>query len=220
MSFRAVFFDLDGTLLNTLPDLTFITNTTIGEAGFPPRTQEEIETFVGYGLPHLLNCALPEEAQDDPAFLKKWLPRMRANYMKYQNERALGYPGVPELLKALHAHGVKNVIVTNKIDPAAKEVAEHFFPGLIDVVVGSRDDIRLKPWPDQGEAALKELGFSARECIYVGDSETDVETGQNLGRLTLSVTWGFRRRETLIEAGAMHLIDTPEEILDYVLYTE
>ena len=88
------------------------------------------------------------------------------------------------------------------------------------MVVGSRDDLRLKPYPDQGQAALKELGLEARECVYVGDSETDVETGQNLGMLTLSVTWGFRRKETLKAAGATHFVDTPEEILDYILYAE
>jgi len=220
MSFKAVLFDLDGTLLNTLPDLTYIVNATLSEAGYPERSMAEIQAFVGNGIESLLIRALPDGVRGDRRVIDRWLPVLRVNYLKYQNLRAEGYPGVPELLRELRKMGLRTAIVTNKMNRAANLVAEIFFPGLIDCVVGARDDLRLKPWPDQGEEALKTLGLQASDCIYVGDSETDVETGQNLCMLTLSATWGFRSREELIKAGATHLVDSPEKILDYIKYTE
>ena len=220
MNYRGVLFDLDGTLLNTLPDLTFISNKTMEEAGFPTHTEEEVKWYIGNGVELLFSRSLPKDVELSEEEYQALYAKMRANYLKYQNRLTRLYEGVQQMLEELKAMGVKTAIVTNKMDSAAKEVQEKYFPGLIDYSIGARDDLKLKPHPDQGMEAMKALGLTPEECIYVGDSDTDVETGNNLGMPTLAVTWGFRGEEFLREHGAVHIIDRPEQIVDFIKYTE
>ncbi len=219
MKIKAVLFDLDGTLLNTLPDLTNISNTTMREAGFPEHTEEEVKMFIGNGMRLLFERSLPKDISLSKEEYDRLYERMRANYLKYQNRLTVCFDGILPLLKALKAEGIKTAIVSNKIDEATKAVAARYFEGLVDFAIGTREELRIKPYPDLGLEALKELCVNAEECVYVGDSDTDIETGNNLGMPTLSVTWGFRSEEFLKEHGARYLVHTPGEILNFVRNT-
>ena len=220
MTYKGVLFDLDGTLLNTLPDLTFISNITMEEAGFPTHTEEEVKWYIGNGVELLFSRSLPKDANLSEEEYQALFQKMRENYLTYQNRLTRAYEGIDEMLKELKAMGVKSAIVTNKMDKAAKEVQEKYFPGLIDVSVGARPDLRLKPWPDQGLEALKAMGLDASECIYVGDSDTDIETGRMLNMPAIGCAWGFRGEEFLKEHGAAHIARKPSDIVDFVKYTE
>lgn len=220
MKIKGVLFDLDGTLLNTLPDLAFISNITMKEAGYPTHTEEEVRWFVGNGVEVLFRKSLPEGLELSREEFDTLFAKMRANYLKYQNRLTELYDGIEEMLRDLKEMGVKTAIVTNKMDSAAKEVAERYFPGLIDYSIGTMEGMRIKPYPDEGLKALEILGLEAGECIYVGDSDTDIETGNNLYMPVLSCAWGFRGEEFLREHGAVNVIHHPKEIVDYIKYTE
>ena len=220
MKIRGVLFDLDGTLLNTLPDLTFISNQTMKEAGYPTHTEDEVKWYIGNGVELLFKRSLPPDVQLSEEEYQALFAKMRANYLKYQNTLTEVYPGIEEMLKALKEMGVKSAIVTNKMDSAAKEVQKKYFGDLIDYSIGARDDLRLKPYPDQGMEALKVLGLKPEECIYVGDSDTDIETGNNLRMPSIGCAWGFRGEEFLKEHGAVHIARVPADIVEFVKYTE
>ncbi len=216
MKIKAVLFDLDGTLLNTLPDLYNITNTTLRELGCPERSMEEVRQFVGNGAKLLIKRALPENVE----YTDEIMDRMMANYLKYQNQRAEVYAGIPELLAELKKRGIRSAIVSNKPDPAAVEVWKQFFGDTIDFAIGTRENMHIKPHPDQANEAMRVLGVTSADCVYVGDSDTDIATGTNAGMETLSVTWGFRGEEFLKAHGAAHIVDRAEEILQWILEKE
>ena len=220
MGFKAVLFDLDGTLLNTLPDLHYITNATLRQFGYPERSMDEVRMYIGNGVKLLISRALPDRAALSDEEFDVILQAMRQNYLKYQNRLTEKYEGIDELLRNLREHGVKTAIVSNKMDAAVQEVMAVYFDGLLDYGIGQRDDLRTKPHPDLCNEALRVLGVEARDCIYVGDSDTDIETGNNAGMLSLSVTWGFRDREFLRQSGALHFVNRPSDIMNYILYTE
>lgn len=209
MSIKAVLFDLDGTLLNTLPDLHNITNTTLRELGYPERSMDEVRQFVGNGAKLLIIRALPEGVEMTDAILD----RMMTNYLKYQNQLAEVYEGIPELLAELKKRGIKSAIVSNKPDAATVGVWKKYFADTVDFAIGARENMHIKPHPDQANEAMRVLGVTSEDCIYVGDSDTDILTGANAGMETVSVTWGFRGEAFLKEHGATILVNRAEEIL-------
>lgn len=213
MSIKAVLFDLDGTLLNTLPDLHNITNITLRELGYPERSMEEVRMFVGHGAKKLIARALPEGVELTDAVLE----RMMANYLKYQNKLAVLYEGIEELLLELKTRGIQSAIVSNKPDAATIGVWKKYFSETIAFAIGAREGMHIKPHPDQANEAMRVLGVRPEDCVYVGDSDTDVETGANAGMETLSVTWGFRDEDFLKEHGAKLFIHDPAEILQWIL---
>ena len=210
---RAVLFDLDGTLVNTLPDLHFITNQTLKELGYPERSEDEVRQFIGNGVKKLIARALPAGV----TLTQDILDLMQANYLKYQNRLSTVYEGIPSVLQKMHDAGIRTAIVTNKPDAAAQEVSRKYFGDLIDVVQGAAEGIPVKPAPDTGNIILKKLGVKPEEAVYVGDSDTDIETGKNLLMPPISCTWGFRSEEFLREHGAEIIVRTPEELLEEVL---
>lgn len=211
---RAVLFDLDGTLVNTLPDLTYITNMTLRDLGFPERSREEVRMFVGNGVKKLIARALPEGI----TLTKDIFDLMQANYLKYQNRLSTVYDGIPTLLSDLHDLGVRNAISTNKPHAAAVEVTRKYFGDLIDYTQGQVEGIPVKPAPDSCELILQKLQVKKEEALYVGDSDTDIETAKNLGIPAVSCTWGFRDEDFLREHGAKIFVRRPEQILDIVRY--
>ncbi len=217
MRYQAIIFDLDGTLLNTLPDLHVIVNKTLAAFGFPERTLEEVRMCVGYGGETMIRKAVPEEALISDEAWAEILKTLWSNYLQYQNRLTCYYDGIEEMLRALRAAGVKTAIVSNKNDPALQDVMKLYFVGLIDFGTGVKQGMAVKPAPDGGLLALETLHMDAKDCLYVGDSETDVESGNNLGMETLSVTWGLRSVEFLKEHGAKHFADTPEEVVRIAL---
>ena len=195
-------FDLDGTLLNTLEDLTDATNYALAQFGCPPRTLEEIRRVVGNGARNQICKSLPGTAEDpDPE-------QVLAVYKKYYNDhcqiKTAPYPGAVEALKKLEDKFPLG-IVSNKPDPAVKSICGQYFPGIY--ALGEAPDCPRKPQPDMIYKAMAAIG--ADRCIYVGDSEVDVITAKNAGIPCLSVLWGFRDREDMEAVGAEYFCEDP-----------
>ncbi len=214
MKYQALIFDLDGTLLDTLDDLWDSVNAVLAKYGYPLKTRDEVCAAVGNGIAILIARVLPA-GREDPAF-DRVLADFKAYYGEHCEDKTAPYAGIPEMLAELKAAGVKMAIVSNKADFAVKQLAKAWFGDVIKVAIGENEaaGIRKKPAPDTVDLALRELGLTREDAAYVGDSEVDVQTAQNAGMPCLSVTWGFRSRETLLAAGADHLLDTPVRMLD------
>lgn len=202
----AVLFDLDGTLLDTLDDLADAVNHTLSGFGCPSRTREEVRQFVGNGAERLIRLALPGHA-DDPD-VAEVLSRFKTYYAAHSQIKTKPYEGIMEALEAVKQE-YPVAIVSNKPDIAVKLLCKEYFGGVY--ALGESSACPRKPAPDMVHQAMAAIG--ADRCIYVGDSEVDVETARNAGVPCLSVLWGFRDRETLVAAGADHFCQVPADLL-------
>jgi len=191
----AILFDLDGTLLDSLADLTDSTNYALAQYGCPPRTLDEVRCFVGNGARELIRKALPGKENDPP--VDEVLATYQAYYATHARIKTKPYDGILQALEQIKKH-YKVAIVSNKPDVATKLLSRELFGDL--PAWGESSDCPRKPAPDMIYKAMQALG--AEKCIYVGDSETDVLTAKNAGVPCLSVLWGFRDRACLTEAGA------------------
>ena len=213
MKYKAVLFDMDGTLLDTLADMAAAVNHILSVHGYPLRTVEEVRAFVGNGARKLMERSLPPDVTGD-AF-EALLEEYRQWYEAHACVRTAPYPGVPAVLAALHRAGVRCAVVSNKPDGATRELAARFFPDL--PAFGQRDGIPAKPAPDMVYHALAELGVEASAAAYVGDSEVDVALARNAKLPLIAVSWGFRGREALEEAGAALVVDDAATLLENML---
>ena len=213
MKYKTVLFDMDGTLLDTLADMAAAVNHILSVHGYPLRTVEEVRVFVGNGARKLMERALPPDVTGD-AF-EALLEEYRQWYEAHACVRTAPYPGVPAVLAALHRAGVRCAVVSNKPDGATRELAARFFPGL--PAFGQQDGIPAKPAPDMVYHALAELGVEASAAAYVGDSEVDVALARNAKLPLVAVSWGFRGREALEEAGAALVVDDAATLLENML---
>lgn len=198
-----VLFDLDGTLLDTLQDLTDSTNHALAQFGYPARTREEIRRFVGNGAARLIRLAVPEGADPEPVYAA-----FRQHYDRNCQNKTAPYAGVMPMLEAV-AQRYPVAIVSNKPDSAVKTLCAQYFSGVF--AMGQHEGCPRKPAPDMVYEAMSAIGVE--RCVYVGDSEVDVLTAQNAGVPCLTVTWGFRDREELAQAGAVHFCDDPGQVL-------
>ncbi len=212
---RAVLFDLDGTLLNTLDDLAAAVNVALDAHGMPRRTLAEIRRFLGHGVANLIARSVPEGT--DEATTAQVLDTFRSYYVEHSLDVTAPYDGIPSVLERLKAAGIAMAVVSNKLEGATTELCRHFFGEDIAVVIGDVPDRPRKPAPDGTLEALRRLGVSADEAIFVGDADSDVLTARNAGLSCVSVTWGFRDPDVLLAAGATVLVDTPEQLADYIL---
>ncbi len=212
---NAVIFDLDGTLLNTLDDLTTAVNFALDAHGMPRRTRAEVRTFVGHGVANLIARSLP--ADTDRETTAQVLDTFRAYYAEHSLDATAPYNGILPALARLKATGIAMAVVSNKLEEATAALCRHFFGEYIAVVVGDIPNRPRKPAPDGTLAALARLGVSADEAIFVGDADTDVLTARNAGMRCLGVTWGFRDANILRDAGATALVDTPTQLANYLL---
>lgn len=215
MKYKAIIWDLDGTLLDTLQDLTDAVNHSLEKYGLPVRTKEEIRAIVGRGIRHLVENAVP--AGTDPATTDTVFGEFCTYYAAHSADTTAPYGGIPAMLAVLSRAGIKMAIVSNKADFAVQDLAKKYFGEEITLAVGAREDMPKKPAPDMVEYALSRLGVSKSEAAYVGDSEVDVLTARNTGMDCLAVCWGFRSPETLRDAGAERIFSTPEELMDAIL---
>lgn len=211
---KAPIFDLDGTLLDTLSDLRASTNAALARFGMPPRTREEVRQFVGNGVAMLIQRAVP--AGTSPEVTGEVLDTFRRHYLLHSLDTTRPYDGILPMLAECRSLGLPAAIVSNKLDAAVQQLARHFFPGLVATAVGEQPAVRRKPAPDMVLTALRRLGLTPGEAVYVGDSETDILTARHAGLPCVSVTWGFRTRHQLLQAGAATLIDRPAQLFQHL----
>lgn len=211
---KAVIFDLDGTLLNTLEDLKDSVNVILKQHGYPERSLAEIRSFVGNGAGKLIQRALPPGSSQEE--VKKCLAEYLLYYGEHSRIKTRPYEGIPELLKELKNKGIQMAVVSNKGENTVKELCEIYFPGYIAAAVGDLEGYKKKPEPDNINRAMKALAVEKEAVIYVGDSDVDIETARNCNLKSVLVSWGFREKGYLEKCGAVNIIDKPEELLDYL----
>lgn len=199
---RAVIFDLDGTLLNTLGDLCDSVNFVLDSYGYPTRTLEEVNSFIGNGVGELIRRSLPDCAQDK---FDEALAGFKVYYGEHSNIKTHVYDGLLPMLQRLRDEGYKIGVVTNKVDFAAKALCREYFGSLVDIAIGDRTGVPRKPDPTGVFEAMRELGCD--RAIYVGDSDVDVATAKNANLPCICVTWGFRDREFLEKSGGYLFAD-------------
>ena len=211
MKFDAFIFDLDGTLLDTLPDLVNLTNMVLREWGMPARTTEEINSFVGSGARVLLKRAASEGTPDET--IDEILARWKQLYPEHGHKYTKPYPGMPETLEQLKARGAKLGVLSNKFDAAVRDVIGSQFPGVFDMARGECEQIPRKPDPTGLLWMMERLGARPESTVYVGDSGGDMAVASAAGAYPVGVTWGYRSAEVLVESVAQRLIDSPAELL-------
>ena len=207
---KAVIFDLDGTLLNTLEDLKESTNFALCKFGYPERTLNEVRCFVGNGVKKLIERAVPENCKN----IDECLEIFKKNYSENMCNHTKPYDGILKILEELHKDGVKIGVVSNKFDSAVKDLCKKYFGNLIDCAIGQNDDVPKKPAPNGVLKAMNELGADKNSTIYAGDSDVDVETAKNTQLPCIGVTWGFRTIEYL--KGADFIANQPEDIIKII----
>lgn len=212
MKYNTVIFDLDGTLLDTLVDLADAVNYSLVKMGFPERTYKEIGRFLGNGTRQLLKQSVPENTPED--VFEECLKIYLDYYPNNLANKTAPYDGIIETLDKLKESDYKIAVVSNKFDSAVKELCEKYFSDYLEVAIGETKEIKRKPAPDTVYEAMKQLDANKEECVYVGDTEVDVQTSKNAGIPCIGVTWGFRDREVLEKEGAKYIVDKPEEILE------
>ncbi len=212
---RAVIFDLDGTLLNTLEDLAASTNAALAKNGMPQRTTDEVRRFVGNGVRKLIERAVP--AGTDEEGKEAVLASFVEHYRAHERDHTAAYPGIAELLETLNRAGIRCAVVSNKIEPAVVALCREYFGDLVSAAVGDAPGRKVKPDPSGVNEAMARLGVSKEECIYVGDSDVDIYTGHNAGMQSIGVTWGFRSEALLREAGAEFICRSAQELLELLL---
>ena len=205
-------FDLDGTLLDTLDDLADSVNATLHHFSYPLRTLDEIRKFVGNGMRNLIQLSLggiPENFENILAYFKKY-------YGENCEKKTKPYEGIIEVLQYLKSQGKKTAIVSNKADYATQVLSKNYFNGLIDFTIGENEQagVRRKPFPDSVLKAMDFFGAKKENTVYIGDSETDIQTAKNAGLRCISVVWGFRDKEYLIKEGATKIITKPSELIN------
>ena len=215
MSYKAVLFDMDGTLLDTLEDLCDSTNHALAQMGYPLRGIEEIRRFIGNGAEKQIRRAVPEGTSEGK--IMETLAAFRAYYQDHCQIKTKVYDGLLDVLSELKEKGVKMAVVSNKPDAAVKKLSREYFGDRLDYAIGPSDGVRCKPYPDMAEEALKALGVEKKDAVFVGDSEVDVQTGLNAGLDVIAVSWGFRSRKVVIEAGAKMIADDAGELEKLIL---
>ncbi len=236
MNYRAVIFDMDGTILNTLSDLRDSLNYAMEQTGHSHvNTSEDIAQFFGSGITAAIKRALAIESGASWESLtaigteKEELPenvseeevlRIQAVFKPYYDAHCAvltgEYEGISGLLKDLRERGIRTAVVSNKLDSAVQKLVVDYFDNMFDLALGEKEGIRRKPAPDMIVSVLQQLGVETSEAIYVGDTEIDLQTAKNAGMDCISVTWGFRTREFLESLEASIIVSNVAEIYDII----
>lgn len=215
---KACIFDLDGTLLNTLPTIAALMNRALTAHGFAPYPEEAYRRFVGNGARSLVKRALNAQGALSPDAVEQVFAFFSPIYENEGYDGTAPYEGVLPLLHTLCERGVQVCVLSNKPDAATRNVVSHFFPDVpFAAVHGGREDVPLKPAPDGVWQILEEIGAEKEDCLFVGDSNVDMETARASGLFGIGVEWGFRTREELVESGADATVSVPEQILSYFI---
>lgn len=215
MKYKAVIFDMDGTILNTLEDLKNATNYSLRQFGMQERSLEEVRMFVGNGIRKLVERAVPAGTSEEK--IAQVFDVFLEYYEIHSADNTSPYPGILELVEKLKKSGIKTAVSTNKADVPAQELGREYFNGIFDLIVGQQDGLKVKPAPDSVNKILSILDIQKKDAIYIGDSDVDVQTAKNSGLDFIGVSWGFRGREFLEKNGAKNIVDNTNEILDLVI---
>ena len=201
-------------MADSLADIVYAVNVAMRQYGLPEYEAKDLAPLLGHGAHVLMQKALPPgtSAELTDALYKAYV----AWYAVHANDRTVPYPGILPMMRRLKEAGLKLAVISNKPDAAVQPGAAKLFPGLLSLTVGERPEVRRKPWPDMVEAAARELGTALDRCLYVGDTEVDIETARSARIDCVCVTWGFRTREELQAAGARLIIDSPDELVRFV----
>lgn len=211
---KALIFDLDGTLADTIPAITEAVNMTLFDLGLPPRTQIEVESFIGQGPRHLISESLPAD-KNNAELLDKALKLYDQNYaLTYLHTDSL-YDGMKDVLTTL-SKNYKIAVLSNKQDEYVKELIKQLIPdGICEFAYGTINGIPAKPNPTTALKLASALEVDPSECVLIGDSEIDIATAKNAGFDCISVTWGYADKRKLLENGAQNTVGLPTELLDY-----
>ncbi|MDE6021288.1 MAG: HAD family hydrolase [Ruminococcus sp.] len=215
MSYKLVIFDMDGTILDTLEDLTESVNHALNSEKYPLRSIDEIRSFVGNGIQKLIERSVPHGTTRDN--IDKVHKAFTTYYKKHCTDKTKPYRGITELIDKLHNNGIKTAIVSNKADYAVQELCIKYFDGKFDIAVGDQLYYKKKPAPDLVNFVRKELGISENDTVYIGDSDVDIMTAANSNIDCISVDWGFRSREFLLENGANIVVSNVYELSEILL---
>ena len=214
--FKAVLFDLDGTLLYTLTDVADAMNKTLVHFGFSPHPIDAYKHFIGESVETEARRALPESARD-PEFVRKVAVYSEEIYDKCWGDNTHPYPGIPELLTELPRRGLSLVILSNKNDRFTKVMVEKILSQWrFKIVQGALPNVPLKPDPTMALQIAKKLGIAPEQFLYLGDTSTDMQTAVSAGMFPVGCIWGYRTADELLESGAKALINTPAEVLDII----
>ncbi len=213
--YKAVIFDLDGTILDTLRDLTNSVNFALEAGNFPPRSADEVRSFVGNGVKNLILRALPDGKSDKQTDVT--LSIFKEHYRTHCKDFTRPYDGIYELLCVLKNCGCSLAVVSNKVDYAVQALVKEYFGDIFDVVFGERDGVSRKPAPDSLFEVMGVLGVSVADVVYIGDSDVDILTAQNANIPCISVDWGFKSKEFLQECGAQSVASCVSDLYDFLI---
>ena len=218
-----IIFDLDGTLMNTLDDLHDSISYALCEVGLEPNPKMDTRRYLGNGIRNLVNRSVEQTCPAaDEKVREHVFEIFRSHYVAHSMDKTAPYEGVEEMLQECKKRGFYTAIVSNKLDPAVKDLHQAFFADSIDVAIGEKTGVKRKPAPDMVNEAIRQLSIlhgssiSKSECIYIGDSEVDMQTASNSQLSCISVSWGFRDRDFLVERGAKIIIDSPSELFKHL----
>ena len=212
---KTIVFDMDGTVLNTLDDLTASMNYVMEKFGFPIHPAEKYRSAFGNGIRYALEMTVPHGTPAD--VIDGMIPVFKSHYDAHCLDNTRPYDGIIPLMRQLKECGYKMAIASNKIDSAVAELCERFFSDIVDVAIGEKTGVKRKPAPDMIFCALDELGASAGDAVYIGDSEVDLKTAQNSSLPCILVLWGFRDRDFLKDIGGETFAESPRDILDILM---
>lgn len=214
---KAVIFDLDGTLLNTIDDLANASNWALEQMGLPTHEVDAYKQFVGDGRRNLVLRMLPPAQSADPAAVERASALFDEYYSAHLRDCTAPYPGIPEMLRALRARGIRTGVVSNKPHEFVTRIIDDYFPGLFDSVAGQQGTL-IKPDPTGVNKVITAFHLHPDQVLYVGDSGVDIKTAQNAKAVSCGVLWGFRGEAELTAAGAAALASVPEDILTYLVH--
>lgn len=211
---KAVIFDLDGTIANTLLDLTDAVNYALDKFSLPTRSVEDVKSFVGNGMRNLIELSSGMAPEGET--FEQILSTFKAHYDIHFCDKTYAYDGVCDLIAELKSRGMRTAVVTNKDQGVSRIIVNNLCGNVFDIICGKLDGVPAKPDPTSTKMVIKELGVHPEECVFIGDSDVDVLTGIRSGANAVGETWGFRDRDLLKSVGAKHIIDHPLELLDVI----
>jgi len=212
--YQAVLFDLDGTLLDTIGDIADSMNLALQNRDLPQNDEETYKTFIGQGIREFVTRSIPANKSNDELVLSL-IGEMRAEYHKRWNNKTCPYTGIPELLNDLSHRNIRMAVLSNKPDDFTKMMIREMLPEWhFELVIGARKNVPRKPDPAGAIEIAEKFNLSPAQCVYVGDSETDIEMAISAGMLPVGVSWGFRTKNQLTESGAVMVLDKPPDLLE------